>query len=664
MNFAYPSFLWALLALAIPIIVHLFNFRKAKKIYFSNVKFLENVKQKSSSKLKLKHLLVLASRLLFITMLVLTFAQPFIPGNETGLNKNAVTIYLDNSQSMSNRTDSDLTGLDAGIVYLEQIIKLYSQETKFRIITNDFSPNSINSKSQERALELSTELGLSNLTRNFPEVFRKINGHGDQDQDVYIISDFQKSTFGLSQGGVEDSINDYKVIPIKYLAKNNVFIDSVFLENPFLISGQVNRLHVKVRNIGTSDANDVILKLFVNGQQAATASVDVDKNSVTTTSLDLNFQLEDINECRISFEDFPLTFDNDHYFVLNTLKRINVVEILGNSETKYIESVFADQSLFDFQRFTYGGIDYNKLASSDLVIINQHPKIDANVNSLINDLLAQGKSVLFVPAQSMEGDLQTTVGPLPVVKLTGTDWMDLDRPDISNPFYNGIFEDVDNKTTMPRGKPVLYWAQQGSHLLRLKNGFPFLSAVESTGTLYIMSSPMTDDHTNFHKHALFVPILYRMAALSSYNYFPLSYSMNSPAFSIDVDTVVTDGLFKLKKEGEEFIPEQHFVGNSLSMDLPRYLLNPGFYDLVAGTATENTIAFNNAKTESQPDQMNTQELTTLFSGIQNLEIIDIDDVQAFTSQMKERYEGLQLWKYALVLCLLFLLAETLLIRFL
>ena len=80
MNFLYPQFLFGFLALSIPVIVHLFNFRKTKKIQFSSNLFLQNIKEVSTAKRKLKHYLILASRLLFISFLVLAFAQPFLPG--------------------------------------------------------------------------------------------------------------------------------------------------------------------------------------------------------------------------------------------------------------------------------------------------------------------------------------------------------------------------------------------------------------------------------------------------------------------------------------------------------------------------------------------------------------------------------------------------------
>ena len=57
MQFLYPTFLWALTALAIPVILHLFYFRRFKKVYFTNVRFLKEVKDETSMRSKLRNLL-------------------------------------------------------------------------------------------------------------------------------------------------------------------------------------------------------------------------------------------------------------------------------------------------------------------------------------------------------------------------------------------------------------------------------------------------------------------------------------------------------------------------------------------------------------------------------------------------------------------------------
>jgi hypothetical protein len=102
MKFASPEILWALLALAIPIIVHLFNFRRFKKVAFSNVRFLKEIQQETKSRSRLKHLLILASRLLAIAFLVFAFAEPYIPLEDqiAKQGNRFVSIYIDNSFSM------------------------------------------------------------------------------------------------------------------------------------------------------------------------------------------------------------------------------------------------------------------------------------------------------------------------------------------------------------------------------------------------------------------------------------------------------------------------------------------------------------------------------------------------------------------------------------
>src|SRR5215204_2104474 len=110
-QFLSPTLLYALLLIAIPIIIHLFNFRRFKKVFFTNVRFLKELKQETTSKSKLKHLLVLAARILAVAFLVFAFARPIIPSGQKKQNgsTDAVSVYVDNSFTMQAiRTDGTL----------------------------------------------------------------------------------------------------------------------------------------------------------------------------------------------------------------------------------------------------------------------------------------------------------------------------------------------------------------------------------------------------------------------------------------------------------------------------------------------------------------------------------------------------------------------------
>ena len=95
MEFVNPGFLYGLFAISIPIIIHLFNFRRFKKVYFTNVSFIKELKQQTQKQSRLKHLLILLMRILAITAIVLAFAQPYIPVSQELVNpkqKNTISV--------------------------------------------------------------------------------------------------------------------------------------------------------------------------------------------------------------------------------------------------------------------------------------------------------------------------------------------------------------------------------------------------------------------------------------------------------------------------------------------------------------------------------------------------------------------------------------------
>ena len=138
MRYQNPQLLLALFAIAIPIIIHLFNLRKYKTVRFSSIRFLKEIKQAKRSYSRLKNLLILLSRILAITFLVLAFAKPFIPSKEqeTEIAKN-IFFYIDNSFSMES-VSADGMLLDIAKNKAVKIANEYDTESNFYLITNGF----------------------------------------------------------------------------------------------------------------------------------------------------------------------------------------------------------------------------------------------------------------------------------------------------------------------------------------------------------------------------------------------------------------------------------------------------------------------------------------------------------------------------------------------
>jgi hypothetical protein len=116
MTFLNPFILLGLAAAAIPLIIHLFNFRKPKRVDFSSLAFLKERQKTTMQRVRIKQWLLLLLRTLAIGCLVLAFARPTLTGGlGTALGGRATTsiaLVIDNSLSMTLR---DVQG-----EYLEQ----------------------------------------------------------------------------------------------------------------------------------------------------------------------------------------------------------------------------------------------------------------------------------------------------------------------------------------------------------------------------------------------------------------------------------------------------------------------------------------------------------------------------------------------------------------
>ena len=173
MKFANPHFLWALLSLLVPIIIHLFHFRKFKTIYFTNVRFLRELQQETQSRSRLRHLLILLSRCLALSALVFAFAQPFIPSaakQRTG--SRAISVYIDNSFSLDAQGESGSL-LELARKHAQDIARSYKPSDRFQLLTNDFEGRHQQLLTREQFENMLDEVKPSPVSRKLNEVIER-----------------------------------------------------------------------------------------------------------------------------------------------------------------------------------------------------------------------------------------------------------------------------------------------------------------------------------------------------------------------------------------------------------------------------------------------------------------------------------------------------------
>lgn len=666
MSFLYPAFLWALTALSIPVIVHLFNFRKTKRIYFSTNRFLRNVQEATTAKRKLKHYLILASRILFLLFLVLTFAQPIIPASEQFSANRNISIYLDNSLSMSVPVGEKTSALDAGIGYVKRIVDVFPPDTRYRLLTNDFAPFSNSYKTKAEVIDLLTQVRLSPVSRNLNEVKERIQNlsRAQPSGEVFWISDFQQSTAGSLNPSVYDTMQRWHLVPLTYQNNTNIFIDTAYLENPFVVGGEKNTLHIRMRNDGDKPVEQLLVKLSVNGIQTGTASVNIAAKGVIESSFDLTTGLSGVSRATISFNDYPVSFDNEFYLALNFSEKIRVLEIKDRNVITPIERVFGNRQVFTFRSFTVSNFNYSLLDEADLVVINGIDRVDASLSASLRTYVDAGGALFVIPGAtpdvlSYKNLLRiATLNQVKALPLT-----ELDYPDFKNPFFENVFEERSARLAMPQATKLLDWGMDRSAILKFKNEQPYLSVLNQHGKIYLLSSSLENEFTTLHNSALFVPIMYRMAASGKKSEVKPYYSLTESFITLRLDSLTGEQPMKLVGD-QEIVPAQRKLADQVVMDLPRFSMNAGFYKVTHERDTVGLLAFNLNKYESLLGQYSGEAIKQQLGNPQTISIFESNSEETFSNEIKARYLGKPLWKYALILALCFLLAEILLIRFL
>src|SRR5690606_25473147 len=148
-----------------------------------------------------------------------------------------------------------------------------------------------------------------------------------------------------------------------------------------------------------------------------------------------------------------------------------------------------------------------------------------------------------------------------------------------------------------------------------------LSRINQGGYLYLLASPLAGDHTDFHNHALFVPVMYRMASSGRKSDTRLYYTLRENFITLKVDSLFEDEPLRLKG-GQEIVPAQRKVNEQVFLDIPKFSITQGFYQVLAGSDSVGLIAFNLDKAESLLDQFTGAEIKSQMGNADNISIFE------------------------------------------
>lgn len=675
MRFVNPLFLIALVAVAIPILVHLFHFRRYKKVYFSNVALLREMQEETKRQSNLRRLLILLSRILAVVFLVLAFAQPYIPNNQAQKASSSayVSIYLDNSFSMGGDDTYGML-LEHGKNKVREIASAYKPSDNFQLVTNDFTGSQFRWLNKEELLEVVDDVQLSPLAKDLSEVLRRqydfMHANCVGTRYAYLISDFQKSVTHFSDFVVDSSVS-VTFVPLQAAAIDNLYIDSVALNAPaFFVGGDV-ALEVYVRNTGETAVEGAPVRLFVGDKQRAMSSVDVPAKSYATVTMHLPIEQHGVLQCRVETVDYPITFDDQFFFSINVSDRIPVLDIYGQATpNQFLERLFSGDSAVVYQTVSMQRIDFSTLGDHRFVVLDALSTLPSGLVQTLVDFVHEGGSLLVAPPEKCDVNAYNNLLRKLQMPLLGK-WSDqtvnASEINVNSHHYQNVFsgslQDVEYPTAKGR-----YLTERGASVLEpiisFADGNCLVSETQwGLGKCFLMTSPLNVQYNDFMQQALFVPTFYNMALFSTpATGFYAMFDNQQPILLSRNDYQLKEGNVVLRGAKTDVIPDIRTVGGRCLLYLHGEISESGNYDLLVSDSKTEGISLNYSRQESE---LLFFEGSELVENLKQFNIDNFDVVKTGTTPLdqyiKKKTEGTPLYRYCIVLALLFLLAEIVLL---
>ena len=671
MRFLYPNMLWGLLALLIPILIHLFNFRRHKLVYFSNTAVLRSIQQENAKTRKLKYLVTLLLRCLFIAALVLAFAFPYKPEKQLNVNaeNNLVGIYLDNSMSMKGQSQRT-TMLEDARQSARDLVHQLSPSSRYLLMTNSFEIQNEYPMNQEEMLDQLDRMNTDGAPAPMGEVIDRFwmlgKQYGFETSTLFVYSDFQENTFDLSAAKA-DTTMQVIVVPMMPEYKTNLYIDSVWLASPIVQAGLTNDLIVRVVNQGDKEVKGLPINFAMNGTMAASTTVDLEKNG--TAELTMQFVVDHNGEqrCSVSLMDHPITFDDSYNFVMGVKPSLSVVE-LGTAKSN-CALVFEDDEQFQYTLMEPSRFDLGTIGQAQLLIVNETAKLNETLQQTLLDAVSEGASLMVFPSVDDPKNnryLYQKLGLALVVADTNT--TAVEDLALQHAFFSDMILDMPQHPDLPKVKRHIRLRSNGvpTPLLTLKNSDPLLlSEVVGKGQAFVMATALDSKWSDFADNALFVPTLVKAAFLGG-KMGRLSYTIGKDKMLVLNDMSLEGDrqfLFANEYRNFELMPASEVRNGKVYLYLNDNLPATGFYDLLVNDTVNRVTAWNESRVESKMVFADRGDIEPQFkkAGFNVAAVLDTSDF-ATADLVDAMAHQSSYWKLFALIALLALLGEVLVLR--
>lgn len=640
MHFKQPEILYFLFLLIVPILVHLFQLRRFKKEYFTNVRFLKALSIQTRKSSKIKKWLLLACRMLLLTCIILAFAQPFFESKDSKNASNEMYIVLDNSFSMQAKGKKGELLKRA----IQELLEETPENANFSLLTNNDNYWNTDIKTIRSELQ---NLKYSATPFQLNNIIAKIKAHKSAfKKDIVIITD----AVGLDQNQLKNIDTDnvpYFIVP-KAEQKNNVAIDSVFIRQTL---DDFYELSINTTNY-SSDFKPVPVALYNQNKLIAKTIINF-KNKKET----INFTIpKQAFHGYVSIEDNDLAYDNKLFFSISKIKKTNIISIGAPEKNNFLARIYTDDE-FNYSSFTLSTLDYNSIDKQDAIVLNELDEIPQALQTTLKAFVNKGGNLIVIPSETASipnlNNLLSQFGSTQFQSLESNEKL-ITKINFSHPLFAGVFENKTNNFQYPKTKKDFAISTTSPAVLIFEDQSPFLIGLRNAvSSVYVFSAPINTSNSNFQQSPLIVPVFYKMALSKLNNGINANTIGNNDSYIVSA-LLSKDEILTVKNSEEQFIPVQQLLNNKVQLFFNDYPEKAGNYTIYDSQNPIENISFNYPRTESDLDQVNESILSDYKTS---------DSISTIFDTLQTSRSDNQIWKWFIIFALLFLALEMAIIKF-
>ena len=635
MQFKHPELLYFLFVLVIPILVHLFQLRRFKKEYFTNVQFLKELSIQTRKSSKIKKWLLLITRLLLLAALITAFAQPFFKAKESKNSSNEMYIVLDNSYSMQAKGNKGELLKRA----IQELLENTPENQTFSLITNNETYWNTDIKSIQKEIQ---NIGYSALPFQLESAMAKIKSRkSSNNKDVIIITD----AIGLKPKqlkSIDENFNTYFINP-KAEQKNNIAIDSVYMNQSL---NDFYEIGVSLKSFGEQD-NAIPIGLYNNNKLVAKTLVKFEKPEIT---IKFTIPKKDFNGY-VSITDASLKYDNIFYFSITKPEKTNVISIGKTEKSGFLNRIYTPEE-FNYSNSTIETLDYNSIENQDAIVLNELENLPKALVTNIKSFVEKGGNLVFIPSTESKIDetnrLLGSLGQIQFGKNQNTTKL-ITKIAFQHPLFQSVFEKKIDNFQYPNTKQNFEINAANPPILSYDDQSCFLTSIQNqVSSVYVFAAPINKMNSNFQNSPLIVPIFYNMVQnYQKTGVNAITIGENQP-FLVVTD-LSKDEILEVKNENDKFIPSQQIFNNKVKLQFNDYPIFAGNFGIYKKDEIVRNISFNYNRSESNLEEPQIQ--LSDYKVVKSIETV-------FNSLLSDRSNN-EIWKIFVILTLLFLFLEVL-----